>query len=100
MAGIVLFNTTYTNPLRTVVLSPLFRLLRWPLIEPALWLQIILMPIAWLMSWQSYLSGWTHLTARLGFGRHATRSQLGRVAWFMTVNSPSIQARGDLAMFR
>jgi pimeloyl-ACP methyl ester carboxylesterase len=63
-AGIVLVNTTYTNPLRTVVLSPLFRLLRWPLIEPALWLQIILMPIAWLMSWQSYLSGWTHLTAR------------------------------------
>ncbi|MBW6426075.1 alpha/beta hydrolase [Rhizobium sp. XQZ8] len=100
VAGIVLVNTTYTNPLKTIVLGPLFRALRWPLIEPMLWLQIALKPITWLMSWQSYLSGSAHLTARLGFGRYVTRSQLDHTAWLMTVNSPSVQARGDLAMFR
>jgi hypothetical protein len=29
-------------------------------IEPMMYLQIWLQPIAWLMSWQSYLSGFTH----------------------------------------
>jgi pimeloyl-ACP methyl ester carboxylesterase len=100
VAGVVLVNTTYTNPLRTIILSPLLRLLRWPLIEPMMWLQIILMPLAWLMSWQSYLSGSMHLTARLGYGARVTRSQLEHTAWLMTTNSPSVQARGDLAMFR
>jgi pimeloyl-ACP methyl ester carboxylesterase len=100
LTGIVLVNTTYTNPLKTIILAPLFRALRWLLIEPMLWLQIALKPLAWLMSWQSYLSGSSHLTARLGFGRHVTRSQLNHVAKLMTVNSPSVQARGDLAMFR
>lgn len=100
IAGVVLVNTTYTNPLRTIILSPLFRLLRWPLLEPLLWLQIILKPLAWLMSWQSYISGSTHLTARLGYGALVTRSQLEHTAWLMTTNSPSVQARGDLAMFR
>ncbi|WP_161974135.1 alpha/beta fold hydrolase [Rhizobium deserti] len=100
VAGVVLVNTTYTNPLRTIILSPLLRLLRWPLIEPMMWLQIILKPLAWLMSWQSYLSGSMHLTARLGYGTMVTRSQLEHTAWLMTTNSPSVQARGDLAMFR
>jgi pimeloyl-ACP methyl ester carboxylesterase len=100
VAGVVLINTTYTNPLQTIVLSPLLRLLRWPMIEPMMWLQILLKPLAWLMSWQSYLSGSMHLTARLGFGACVTRSQLQHTAWLMTTNSPSVQARGDLAMFR
>jgi pimeloyl-ACP methyl ester carboxylesterase len=100
VAGVVLVDTTYTNPLRTIILSPLLRLLRWPLIEPLMWLQIIFKPLAWLMSWQSYLSGSMHLTARLGYGAYVTRSQLEHTAWLMTTNSPSVQARGDLAMFR
>jgi pimeloyl-ACP methyl ester carboxylesterase len=100
VAGVVLINTTYTNPLQTIVLSPLLRLLRWPMIEPIMWLQILLKPLAWLMSWQSYLSGSMHLTARVGFGACVTRSQLQHTAWLMTTNSPSVQARGDLAMFR
>jgi len=41
-----------------------------------------------------------HISARLGFGRYVTRSQLDHTARLMTVNSPSVQARGDLAMFR
>jgi pimeloyl-ACP methyl ester carboxylesterase len=100
VAGIALVNTTYTNPLRTIILSPLLRMLRWPLIEPMMWLQIILKPLAWVMSWQSYMSGSMHITARMGYGASVTRSQLEHTAWLMTTNSPSVQARGDLAMFR
>lgn len=78
VAGIALVNTTYTNPLHTIILKPL----------------------AWMMSWQSYMSGSMHVTARLGYGAAVTRSQLEHTAWLMTTNSPSVQARGDLAMFR
>jgi pimeloyl-ACP methyl ester carboxylesterase len=76
IAGVVLVNTTYTNPLETIVLSRLFKALRWPVIEPMMHLQIWLHPLAWLSSWQSYLSGSSHLAARLGFSRGVTRSQL------------------------
>ncbi len=34
VAGLVLVNTTYTNPLRTMVLNGLAQALRWPLLEP------------------------------------------------------------------
>ncbi|KQW81083.1 hypothetical protein ASC89_04425 [Devosia sp. Root413D1] len=100
VAGIVLLNTTYTNPLRTMILSPLLRALRWPLIEPLLWLVIPLQPLAWLSAWQSYLSGSAHVANRIGFGNHVTRSQLNAVTLLGTRNSPAAQARGNLAMFR
>ena len=100
VAGIVLLNTTYTNPLETIVFSGLFKALRWPIIEPLLTLQIWLQPLAWMSSWQSYFSGSAHLSARLAFGRYVTRSQLEHVALLMTRNPPAVMAKGDLAMFR
>jgi pimeloyl-ACP methyl ester carboxylesterase len=63
-------------------------------------LKIWLQPLVWLSSWQSYLSGSAHLSARFGFGRYVTRSQLDRTTLLMTRNSPAVSARGDLAMFR
>jgi pimeloyl-ACP methyl ester carboxylesterase len=48
VAGIVLLNTTYTNPLRTMILSPLWQALRWPVVEPLMWLAIPLQPLLWL----------------------------------------------------
>lgn len=98
--GVVLFDTSYTNPLRTMILSGLARALRWPVIEPLMGLTILLQPIAWLSSWQSYLSGSSHLATRLGFGRSVTRSQLDRTTLLMTMQNPAVTARGDLAMFR
>ena len=74
--------------------------LRFPVIEPLLYLQIWLQPLAWLSSWQSYLSGSSHLAARLGFTHNVTRSQLEHTALLMTRNSPAVMSRGDLAMFR
>jgi pimeloyl-ACP methyl ester carboxylesterase len=100
ITGVVLCNTTYVNPLKTMIVSSLARAIRWPLLEPLMRLNIILLPFAWASSWQSYLSGSTHLSTRIGFGKYVTRSQLDATAWMMTVNSPAVSSRGDLAMFR
>jgi pimeloyl-ACP methyl ester carboxylesterase len=98
IAGVVLLNTTYTNPLRTMVLSGVLRPLQKPLIEPALQLIKILHPLVWLSKWQSYLSGSSHLANRFGFGRFVTRSQLEHVTLLATRGPPAIEAKGNLAM--
>jgi pimeloyl-ACP methyl ester carboxylesterase len=100
IAGVVLCNTTYVNPLKTMILSGLARAIRWPILEPMMRLNIVLLPLAWASSWQSYLSGSTHIATRIGYGKYVTRSQLDATAWMMTCNSPAVSARGDLAMFR
>lgn len=99
VAGIVLLNTTYTNPLNTMILRGLMRAIRKPVLEPAMWLTMALQPIAWLAAWQSYLSGWAHVSNRFGFGKHVTRSQLEHVTLLTTRNPPGNQAAGTLAMF-
>jgi pimeloyl-ACP methyl ester carboxylesterase len=98
--GVVLVNTTYTNPLQTMALSPLAKALRWPVLEPLLRLTILLQPLAWLSAWQSYLSGSAHLANRIGFASHVTRSQLEHTTLLATRNPPAALARGNLAMFR
>ncbi|WP_297515848.1 alpha/beta hydrolase [uncultured Caulobacter sp.] len=98
--GVVLMNTTYTNPLRTMILAPVASALRWPVLEPAMRLAIWLKPLVWLSVWQSYLSGSAHLANRIGFSGEVTRAQLEHVTRLTTRNSPSVQARGNLAMFR
>jgi len=99
LAGLVLLNTTYTNPLTTMVLAGLLKSLQRPVLEPAMKLVMALQPLAWLLKWQSYLSGSSHLAHRLGFGRFVTRSQLEHVTLLSTRNPPRVMARGDLAMF-
>lgn len=98
ISGIVLLNTTYTNPLRTMVGSRLLLALQKVLVEPVLHLTVWLSPLVWLSKWQSYLSGSTHLGMRAGFGRSVTRSQLGHVSILSTLASPAVEARGNLAM--
>jgi pimeloyl-ACP methyl ester carboxylesterase len=101
VAGVVLVDTTHENPLRTMWLSPLWRALRWPVIEPMMWLLIVLSPLLWLSSWQGYLSGSNQLVMRLtGFGRFATRGQVDFTARLACKGSPGVQAKGNLAMFR
>ncbi|HYC67560.1 alpha/beta hydrolase [Brevundimonas sp.] len=98
VAAIVLENTTHTNPLETMILSRVFRPLQ-PVIELACKLDMVLSPALWVMNWQAYLSGSTHVAARLaGFGTRPTREQLDRTARLPTKNSPAVQARGNLAM--
>lgn len=100
VSGTVLINTTYTNPLRTMILSGVAQAVRWPILEPLMRLTILLQPLAWLMAWQSYLSGSAHLANRLGFGRYVTRSQLNHTTLLSTRNPPGNVERGNLAMFR
>lgn len=100
VAGAVLLNTTYTNPLETMILSGLIKALRWPVLEPLMRLAIWLQPLVWLGAWQSYLSGSAHMVNRLGFGRFVTRSQLEHTTLLATRNPPGVLARGNLAMFR
>lgn len=99
VAGVVLINTTWTNPLRTMIFAPLFTALRKPLLEPLFHVTTWIQPLAWLGAWQGYLSGSAHIANRLGFGRYVTRSQLEHTTLLATRNPPGVQARGDLAMF-
>jgi len=98
VAAIVLENTTHTNPLETMIFSRVFRPLQ-PVVELACRLDMVLSPALWVMNWQAWLSGTTHVAARLaGFGARPTREQLDRTARLVTKNSPAVQARGNLAM--
>jgi len=99
VAGVVLINTTYTNPLRTMIFSPVLLALQKPLLEPVFHVMAWLQPLAWLGAWQSYLSGSAHIANRFGFGRYVTRSQLEHTTLLATRNPPGVQARGNLAMF-
>ncbi|NGP17205.1 alpha/beta fold hydrolase [Devosia aurantiaca] len=100
VAGVALLNTTFTNPLRTMILPRFMQAIRWPLLEPMFRLTILLHPLAWLSAWQSYLSGMTHLANRVGFGKYVTRSQLNHVSLLSTRNPQGEIAKGNLAMFR
>jgi pimeloyl-ACP methyl ester carboxylesterase len=99
IAGLVLLNTTYTNPLKTMILSGPLLALQRPLLEPAMKLVMALRPLIWLFKWQSYLSGSAHLANRFGFGKYVTRSQLEHTTLLATRSDPGLLARGDLAMF-
>lgn len=100
VAAIVLENTTHTNPLETMIFPRVFRPLQ-PVIELASRLDMVLSPLIWVMNWQAWLSGATHVAARVaGFGARPTREQLDRTARLVTKNSPAVQARGTLAMLR
>lgn len=100
VAGMVLVDTTHENPLKTMILSKLWLALRRPLIEPMCWLTVALSPLAWLMAWNSYLNGSSHILMRLtGFGRYATRGQVDLTALLSAKGSPGVQAKGNIAMF-
>ena len=99
IAGVVLLNTTFTNPLKTMICSGLMQALQKPVLEPAMKLVEALQPLVWLMNWQSYLSGSAHLASRVGFGKYVTRSQLDHATLLLVRNPPGVEARGNLAMF-
>ena len=101
VAGLVLENTTYTNPVKTARFHTLLRFLQKPILEPLLWLQILLLPVMWIMTWLSYLNGTTHLTTHLTqFGRKETAEQLDFACRFSLYASPSVLARGMFGMLR
>ncbi len=98
IAGVALLNTTYRNPLQTMLLGGLFLALQRPVVEPMIRLTMLLSPLVWLSKWQSYLSGSAHLAQRFGFGKFVTRSQLEHTTLLSARSSPRVLGRGDLAM--
>jgi pimeloyl-ACP methyl ester carboxylesterase len=101
VTAIALCDTTYTNPLKTAVLAPLWQALQKPFIEPLLHLTVWLSPVVWLMNLQSYLNGSTQLTTRFSsFAGTQTWGQIDFAARLSSFASPSVVARGMLAMLR
>lgn len=101
VAGLILVDGTYTNPLRTTILSKVLLALQKPLLEPLLHLVIVLSPLLHLTSWLSYLNGSTLLTTEIsGFTGRETRGQLNFSSLIGIKAPPGILARGVLAMLR
>ncbi len=101
VAGLIVVDATYTNPLKTTILSKLLLMLQKPLLEPLLHLAILLSPLLWLTSWLSYLNGFTLLTTEIsGFTGKETRGQLNFSTLIGLKASPGILARGVLAMLK
>ena len=99
ITGVVLLNTTYTNPLKTMIFANLAQALR-PVLEVLFRIQIALVPLVWISAWQSYLSGSTHMANRLICGKGISRKQLNHISLLGTRNSPASIAKGNLAMFQ
>src|SRR2546421_6839624 len=55
VAGIVLANTTHTDPTRTTIASGLVQALEKPVLVPLLYLTVWLWPVVWVMNVLSYL---------------------------------------------
>lgn len=101
VAGLVLVDGTYTNPLKTTTFSTLLLALQKPLLEPLLYLATALSPLLWLTSWLSYLNGSTLLTTKLsGFTGTETRGQLNFSTLIGIKASPGVLTQGVLAMFK
>jgi pimeloyl-ACP methyl ester carboxylesterase len=99
VAGLVLVHTTYTNPVRTTQMAALYTALEKPVIVPLLYLTIGLWPLAWAMTWLSYLNGSIHRsTHKSSFSGNETRDQLDFFAEFTPRARPDVLARGMLGM--
>ena len=99
VAGVVLLHTTYTNPLRTAWLAPLWTALEKPVIVPLNHLTIWLAPLAWLSNWMSYMNGSLHIVSRFtSFAGDQTMGQVNYAAKLAAVHWPGVLGRGNLAM--
>lgn len=101
VAGLILVDTTFINPVKTSIFSKFLRIVQKPLLEPLLYLTIMLSPLVWLMTWLSYLNGLLYISVELsGFTGTETRGQLDFSAILSALASPAVLARGTLAMFK
>lgn len=99
VAGMVLVDTSYTNPVRTTKNAWLYTALEKPLIVPLLHLTIATWPLVWAMNWLNYFNGSAHRsTGRESFAGTETRGQLDFAARFMPHGRPDVLARGMFGM--
>ncbi|AFZ14046.1 alpha/beta hydrolase fold protein [Crinalium epipsammum PCC 9333] len=101
VAGLILVDTSYINPVKTCIFNGLVTALQKPVLEPILYLTIFLSPIFWAMTWLSYFNGSLYISVELsGFTGKETRGQLNFAALLSALGEPGVLARGTLAMFK
>lgn len=77
VTGLVLMDTTYTNPLATARFGAFWRVLQTPVFVPLWYTTIALSPLVRAMNWLGYLNGSWHLVQRfLGFAGRQTWRQV------------------------
>jgi pimeloyl-ACP methyl ester carboxylesterase len=101
VAGVILVNTTYTDPVKTTTARGFLTAIETPILKPLMYLIAWLHPLFWLQSWLSYFNGTAHIPSRLfSFAGTQTRGQLD----FMTVCQPmcnqGVLARQMLGMMK
>src|SRR5919202_1684245 len=97
--GVVLVDSTHTNPVTTSTASGFLRAIQKPILEPLLHITAWFAPVVWLMSWLSFLNGTAHILSMLfGFAGSETRGQLDRATAYNPRAWPGVQARETLAM--
>ena len=98
VTGMVLMDTTYTDPLKTARFSPLWQALRTPVIVPACYVSIALSPLVRILGWLNYYSGSSHLIRRfVGFAGRQTWRQVDFIARLSAEASPTVAAHVSLA---
>jgi pimeloyl-ACP methyl ester carboxylesterase len=99
VAGIIQLNTTYTNPVRTMKNASLNQSLQKPVFEPLLHAVNAASPIVRVLNGLAYSSGLAHWQlASSSFAGTESREQLDFMAHYVYRSSPSVLARGTLAM--
>lgn len=99
VTGLVLVDTSYTNPVRTAWGASLWQALQKPVLEPLLHLTIWLSPLVWLSNLSSYWNGSTHWTTRFtSFAGKQTWRQLDKACRLSAWASPAVMARGMFGM--
>jgi pimeloyl-ACP methyl ester carboxylesterase len=100
VSGLILAQTTFTNPTRTALFARLLTALQEPVLRPLCWLIIALSPLLRIMNVQSFLSGMAHVTTHLtGFADQESGEQLDFAARYNVASSPASSARALLATF-
>jgi pimeloyl-ACP methyl ester carboxylesterase len=101
VSGLVLAQTTPTNPVKTTSMAALYTALQKPVLEPLCHLMVWLAPVVWLLNWMSYLNGSAHRsTERSSFSGQESREQLKFITRYYVTAWPAVIARGMLGMFR
>jgi pimeloyl-ACP methyl ester carboxylesterase len=98
--GIILEHTTYTNPVKTAIMSSLLTKIQNPVLRPLCWIMVALSSLLWISKWMSFLNGSSLVMTRfLTFAGTQSPQQLNFTSLLSTMAAPEITGRGVLGMF-
>lgn len=101
VAGLVLSQTTHTNPTHTTKLGGFLAAIQKPVLEPLAWLMVVFSPLVWVMNALSYLNGSAHWSNyQQVFSWAGTWGQVEFATRYVLWVWPAAYARGALGMFK